>query len=482
MLVTAAAAWEARALMAPLRPPLRLPLPKRRCTVGAASDAVAADAGAAWVLTGRGAWGAAGRGGARGATGSGVATAVAPGDDAGRRRGTALAGERCTVGRTEPVAAVGAEGKPAGARCTAAPGVGAVAAAKAAGPAPGRGGGDARVGATAARGAAGSGGTAEDTGSGADGTESGATAPAVGAAAEVVVGAVGMAVVLKGGVEGVAVVAVVAVETDEVVVVVAVARWTGGGVRPSGAAVPGGVEPGPGSGAPSGARCGGCADAVAEAGDAGVRRAAPGVVDWRTGSTGPEEVGAPRPPRRGAAALRCTGCAEAGFLPVPGWESGTAGGCPAWAAVPGAVPWTGRWTGGDAGVAEGALAPPACAASTARCTGAWADDAGDAGDAGVGAVGPWGVVDVSEVRPGAGVAGPVGPVGVDPDRDGCAARLGDGEFAGPEAAARRWTGGCAPAGAAGPPGAAERLGPVEGPFAAGEGVEGEGAAEREAPV
>ncbi|MEU0473251.1 hypothetical protein ACFW5S_24780 [Streptomyces olivaceus] len=205
-----------------------------------------------------------------------------------------------------------------------------------------------------------------------------------------------MAVVLKGGVEGVA---VVAAEADEAVVVAAVARWTGGGVRPSEAAVPGpgrfvadGAEPavGPGSGAPSGVRCGGCADAVAEAGDAGIRRAAPGVAAWRTASTGPEEVGAPRPPRRGAAALRCTGCVEAGGLPVPGWESGTAGGCPAWAAVPVAVPWTGRWTGGDAGVAEGALAPPAGAASTARCTGAWADDAGDAGVGAVapGAVGP----------------------------------------------------------------------------------------------
>ncbi|MFD5460869.1 hypothetical protein ACFWIR_38655, partial [Streptomyces olivaceus] len=90
-----------------------------------------------------------------------------------------------------------------------------------------------------------------------------------------------------------------------------------------------------------------------------------------------------------------------------------------------------------------------------------------------GAVGPWGVVDVSEVRPGAGVVGVVGvvgvagPVGADPDRDGD----GDGDSAGPEAAARRWTGGCAPAGAA------ERLGPLDGPLAAGEGV-----AEREAPV
>ncbi|MBZ6139313.1 hypothetical protein [Streptomyces olivaceus] len=285
-----------------------------------------------------------------------------------------------------------------------------------------------------------------------------------------------MAVVLKGGVEGVAAVA------DEVVVVVAVARWTGGGVRPSeAAAVPGpgrleagGAEPavGPGSGAPSGARCGGCADGVAEAGDAGdagVRRAAPGVAVWRTASTGPEEVGAPRPPRRGAAALRCTGCVEAGGLPVPGWERGTAGGCPAWAAVPGAVPWTGCWTGGGAGVAEGAPAPPAGAASTARCTGAGADGAG-VGAVDPGAVGPWGVVDVSEVRPGAGVVGVAGPVGADPDRDG------DGDFAGPEAAARRWTGGCAPAGAA------ERLGPLDGPLAAGEGVAGEGAAEREAPV
>ncbi|MFC8305640.1 hypothetical protein ACFUJV_03540 [Streptomyces olivaceus] len=287
--------------------------------------------------------------------------------------------------------------------------------------------------------------------------------------AEVVVGAVGMAVVLKGGVEGVAVVAAVADEVvvvaDGVVVVVAVARWTGGGVRPSGAAVPGPGRRvagcaesavGPGSGAPSGARCGGCADGVAEAGDAGdagVRRAASGVAAWRTASTGPEEVGAPRPPRRGAAALLCTGCVEAGGLPVPGWERGTAGGCPAWAAVPGAVPRTGRWTGGDAGVAEGAPAPPAGAASTARCTGAGADGAG-AGAVDPGAVGPWGVV-----------VGVAGPVGADPDRDG------DGDFAGPEAAARRWTGGCAPAGAA------ERFGPLDEPLAAGEG-----AAEREAPV